>query len=87
MSPQSLNYISYNLKDSLTGQWYSEDFYPTDHPNMWWFVEEYFDMLKDYTPEDNIPLCSFPDEKYIRHDDQWVRCVIFSRILLGIISR
>ena len=65
--------LYYNLKDSLTGQWYSEDFHPTDHPNMWWFVEEYFDMLKDYTPEDNIPLCSFPDEKYIRHNDQWVR--------------
>lgn len=69
------NQLHYNLKDSLTGQWYSEDFRP-DHYSMYNIIDIYLDWIKTLGPEDHIPLCSFSDEKYIkRYDDQWVRFV------------
>lgn len=67
------NQLYYNFKDSLTGQWYSEDFHP-DHYSMYSVVDIYLDWIKTLGPDDNIPLCSFFDEKYIkRYDNQWVR--------------
>lgn len=66
------NQLYYNWKDSITGQWYSEDFRP-DHYSFYDVVEDYFDYLKTLGPEDNIPLCSFPDEKHLRRNGEWIR--------------
>lgn len=65
------NQLYYNLKDSLTGVWYSESFHP-NHYSLYGWVNEYLDMVEDYGPEDNIPLCSFTDPKYLRHEGQWI---------------
>lgn len=66
------NQLYYCWKDSITGQWYSEDFRP-DHYSFYDVVEDYFDYLKTLGPEDNIPLCSFPDEKHLRRNGEWIR--------------
>ena len=66
------NQLYYCWKDSITGQWYSEDFRP-DHYSFYDVVEDYFDYLKTLGPEDRIPLCSFYDEKYLRRNGEWVR--------------
>ncbi len=66
------NQLFYNFKDSITGQWYSEDFRP-DHFCMYDVVEDYFDYIKSLGPEDNFPLCSFTDEKHLRRNGEWVR--------------
>ena len=66
------NQLYYCWKDSITGQWYSEDFRP-DHYSFYDVVEDYFDYLKTLGPEDNIPLCSFTDEKHLRRNGEWIR--------------
>lgn len=66
------NQLYYCWKDSLTGQWYSEDFRP-DHYSFYDVVHVYLDYLKTLGPEDRIPLCSFYDEKYLRRNGEWVR--------------
>lgn len=66
------NQLYYCLKDSITGQWYSEDFHP-DHYSFYDVVHVYLDYLKTLGPEDNFPLCSFPDEKYLRRNGEWIR--------------
>lgn len=66
------NQLYYCWKDSITGQWYSEDFRP-DHYSFYDVVHVYLDYLKTLGPEDNIPLCSFPDEKYLRRNGEWIR--------------
>ncbi len=60
-----------NFKDSLTGQWYSEDFHP--HYSLYDVIPGYLEWIKTLGPDDNIPLCSFPTEKYIRRNGEWVR--------------
>ena len=66
------NQLYYCWKDSITGQWYSEDFRP-DHYSFYDVVEDYFDYLKTLGPEDKIPLCSFTDEKHLRRNGEWIR--------------
>ena len=65
------NQLYANLKDSLTGQWYSEEFRP-DRYTLYNMVDEYLDMVNQYGSEDNIPLCSFGDPKYLRHNGEWI---------------
>jgi hypothetical protein len=60
-----------NLKDSLTGQWFSEEFRP-DRYTLYNMVDEYLDMVNQYGSEDNIPLCSFGDPKYLKRNDEWI---------------
>ena len=36
------------------------------------FFQAYFDYLKQFDEEDHIPLCSFPDPKYLKHDGEWI---------------
>ena len=34
--------------------------------------EAYLDYLKTIKPSDHVPLCSFPDPKYLKHNGEWV---------------
>ena len=34
--------------------------------------EKYLDYVKQLDEEDHIPLCSFPDPKYLKHNGEWV---------------
>ena len=34
--------------------------------------EKYLDYLKQFDEDDHVPLCSFPDPKYLKHNGEWV---------------
>ncbi len=63
--------LYYNLKDSLTGQWFSETFHPT-HYSLYPLVEDYLNWVQQLDPNDNIPLCSFSDPKYLKREGNWI---------------
>lgn len=64
--------LYYLCKDSITGQWYSEDFQP-NHYNFGPAMYLYLDYLKTLGPDDVFPLCSFTDEKHLRRNGEWIR--------------
>ncbi len=64
--------LYYLCKDSITGQWYSEDFQP-NHYNFGPAIYLYLDYLKTLGPDDVFPLCSFTDEKHLRRNGEWIR--------------
>ena len=64
--------LYYNWKDSITGEWYSEDFHP-NHYSCYDAVHLYQDYIKTLGPDDVFPLCSFTDEKHLRRNGEWIR--------------
>ena len=36
------------------------------------FYQAYLEYMKQFDEDDHIPLCSFPDPKYLKHDGEWV---------------
>lgn len=59
------------LRDSITGEWYGEGNYPPGTSSGW--VEYHLNYWKQYDEDDRIPLCSFPDEKHLRRNGEWIR--------------
>ena len=36
------------------------------------FYQAYLEYMKQFDEEDHVPLCSFPDPKYLKHNGEWV---------------
>ena len=36
------------------------------------FYQAYLEYMKQFDEDDHIPLCSFPDPKYLKHNGEWV---------------
>ena len=62
------------MKDSITNQWWNQQL--MEERGCWWIdtfsINLYLNSLKEYGPEDNIPLCSFVDSKYLWRNGEWV---------------
>ncbi len=61
-----------NLKDSLTGNWITEITLLHGPQVENTLVTSYLNWVQQLNPEDNIPLCSFGDPKYLKRNDEWI---------------
>ena len=63
----------YNIyKDSLTGEWITKLTLPHGGYQDNFAVIYYLDWIQQLNPSDNIPLCAFADNKYIKHEGEWI---------------